>query len=324
MSRKKSFLCLVGLLLVSSACGRAPLPSSPVTTAPAGRDTLAVTQVPVLPSRAVASSTITPSAAPTDTPTPTPDTRLPPERWQEWPVIPTPSDYMRVVYQRGLAAGRDATHFSKVGDCQNVDTYFLSVFDRPGEYSLGAQYAYLQPTIDHFRGSWSRKSQAVRGGMNVASVLSPLWADPQQCEKGETPLACEIRLHNPSIVIVSMETWWGQKPAETYEAYLRQVVEYILAQNIVPILATKADNLEGDHSINAAIARVAYDYDIPLWNFWAAVQPLPNHGLSPDGFHLTFARNFFDDPVRMQNAWPWRNLTALQTLDTVWRTLRQP
>ncbi len=323
MSRKKSFLCFFGLLLVSVACGRASLPSSPMTTMPAGRDTVVVTQ-PVLPSRAVASSTITPSAAPTDPPTPTPDTRLPPERWQEWPVIPTPSDYMRVVYQRGLAAGRDATHFSKIGDCQNVDTYFLSVFDRPGEYSLGAQYAYLQPTIDHFRGSWSRKSQAVRGGMNVASVLSPLWADPQQCEKGETPLACEIRLHNPSIVIISMETWWGQKPAETYEAYLRQVVEYILAQNIVPILATKADNLEGDHSINAAIARVAYDYDLPLWNFWAAVQPLPNHGLSPDGFHLTFARNFFDDPVRMQNAWPWRNLTALQTLDTVWRTLRRP
>ncbi len=62
---------------------------------------------------------------------------------------------------------------------------------------------------------------------------------------------------------------------------------------------------------------MAADYDVPLWNFWLAVQPLPGHGLTEDGFHLTFARNFFDDPVRMQSAWPVRNLTALQALDAV-------
>ena len=85
----------------------------------------------------------------------------------------------------------------------------------------------------------------------------------------------------------------------------------------MPIIATKADNLEGDHSINATIAQIAYDYDILLWNFRAAVQPMLNHGLWSDGFHLTFARNFFDDPDRMESAWPWHNLTALQTLDVV-------
>ena len=79
-------------------------------------------------------------------------------------------------------------------------------------------------------------------------------------------------------------------------------MENVLAKNVVPILATKADNLEKDNSINAAIARVAYDYDIPMWNFWAATQPLPDHGLYNDGFHLTFARNFFDDPTRMTYA----------------------
>jgi hypothetical protein len=58
-----------------------------------------------------------------------------------------------------------------------------------------------------------------------------------------------------------------------------------------------------------------------MWNFWAAVHPLANHGLSPDHFHLTFARNFFDDPERMKSAWPWRNLTALETLDAVHNAL---
>lgn len=251
----------------------------------------------------------------------TPDTRLPPERWQEWPVVPAISPRMIDIYQQGLAQGNTGAHFSKIGDCQNVASFFLSTFDIPGDYSLGEQYAYLQNTVGHFSGSWSRTSLAVRPGMNVASALSPLWSDPAVCQSGETPVTCEFRVHKPTIAIISMETWWGEQPAKIYELYLRQLVENVLAQNVIPILATKADNLEGDNSINAAIARVAYDYDVPMWNFWAAVQPLPNHGVYGDGFHLTFARNFFDDPKRMEMAWPWRNLTALQAIDSVWRGL---
>jgi len=72
----------------------------------------------------------------------------------------------------------------------------------------------------------------------------------------------------------------------------------------------------------AAIVRVAADYDVPLWNFWLAVQPLPGHGLTEDAFHLSYARNFFDDPVRMQSAWPVRNLTALQSLEAVWQAVK--
>jgi hypothetical protein len=92
----------------------------------------------------------------------------------------------------------------------------------------------------------------------------------------------------------------------------------------VPILYTKASNLEGDWSINATTARLAYEYDVPLWNFWRAVQPLPGHGLRPDGMHVTWGYNFFDDPVAMSNGWPWRNLTALQALEAVWGAVAGP
>ena len=86
---------------------------------------------------------------------------------------------------------------------------------------------------------------------------------------------------------------------------------------MLPILATKADNLEGDNSINQTIVRLAGEYEIPLWNFWLAVQPLPNHGLQKDGFHLTLAGPYLDDVTHMKAAWPWRNLTALQALNAV-------
>jgi hypothetical protein len=231
------------------------------------------------------------------------------------------SEAMKAVYQKGLALGNDPKHLSIIGDCQNVSSYFLSVYAKPGEFSLGEEYTYLQPTIDYYQDSFARKSLAVRGGFNVAAILSPLRADPKSCNQGESPLDCELRTWRPSVVFVSMETWWSEKPAQEYDKYMRRVIERILAAGTVPIIATKADNLEGDNAINATIAQIAYDYDLPLWNFWAAVQPLPNHGLSSDHFHLTFARNFFDDPVRMRSAWPWRNLTALQTLDVVHRAL---
>jgi len=247
---------------------------------------------------------------------------LAPDEWKTLPVTPISiSDQMRTVYQLGLELGNDPTHFSIIGDCQNVSTYFLSAFDNPDDFSLGSEYAYLQPTIEYYQGSYSRTSLAVKGGFNAAAVISPLRSDPKSCNPNESPLDCELRVWNPSIVIVSMETWWSEKPAEEYDKYMRRVLDRIIETGAVPIIATKADNLEGDHSINATIAQIAYEYDIPLWNFWLAVQPLADHGLTGDGFHLTFARNFFDDRARMKSAWPWRNLTALQTLDAVRRGL---
>ena len=247
---------------------------------------------------------------------------LPPENWKDWPVIPVVSDHARDIYRTGLAQGHDPSRFSKVGDCQNIRQYFLGMFDDPATFRLGNEATYLQGTIDQFSGSWHRLSEAVRTGFNVASVLTPLYAIPNNCSQSESPLACEIRSWNPSFVIISMETWTSGSPTDTYEGYLRQIVEYALSRNILPIVATKADNLEGDNSINLAVARVAAAYDIPLWNFWRAVQSLPDHGLTADNFHLTNAPNQFDNPDSLQKGWPVRNLTALQTIDAVWKAVK--
>jgi hypothetical protein len=321
---RKTFLLLLTMFVTACSAGQVPGPTNII----AATEALAITPAsldsqPTMDS--VALSTDLPAMA-TSLPTSTPTLRPPlaEDAWMEMPAVPTEiSDAMRAVYQRGLAAGNDPNRFSVIGDCQNVSSYFLAVFDKPGEFSLGEKHTYLQPTIEYYRGSYDRQSLAVKGGFNVAAILSPLRADPEACNVNESPLDCELRTWKPSVVFVSMETWWSEKPAEEYNKYMRRVIERILEVGAVPIIATKADNLEGDHSINATIAQIAYDYNIPLWNFWAAVQPLPNHGLSSDHFHLTFARNFFDDPVRMKSAWPWRNLTALQTLDVVRRGLTE-
>ena len=263
---------------------------------------------------------------PTDMPTYSQNTQastptLPMGDWKSLPIVPNVSADMVAVYQRGLARGRNPSRFSKIGDCQNITIYFLAEFDNPKEYRLGSTYAYLQPAIDHFASSWSRESIAVHGGMNVAAVQSQFWdltPKPSECQSGESPLACEIRVNNPSIAIISMEESWSGDIVK-YDKYMRLIVEYVISQDVVPILATRSEPMNPTTSINATVALIAYDYHLPLWNFWAAVDQLPNHGLIGDNFHLTWAAPFFDDPQRMLNGWPWRNLTAVQVIDAVWR-----
>jgi hypothetical protein len=317
----------VGIIASCSSASTAPDSAAVVVatnTAPAeqpkataSRPESAATMTLFTPT-AVAASSI--SSVPVDSPPIPAHTTV---DWEDLPVIPTVSEHAREIYARGLAAGRDPHAFSKVGDCQNVPSMFLSIFDHDGFFTLGSEFEYLQPTIDWYSSSFSWESEAVRRGFNAASVVSPLWANPESCDPGESPLQCEIRIHNPSIAIVSLETWWAGKP-ENYEKYVRQILEGLIDENVLPILATKADNLEGDHRINQILVQLAEEYDIPLWNFWAAVQPLPDHGLLDDQFHLTFDVNNFDDPEVMKAAWPWRNLTALQALDAVRKAVSRP
>ncbi|HEX7598535.1 MAG TPA: hypothetical protein VF518_10000 [Polyangia bacterium] len=248
-----------------------------------------------------------------ESPTPTPDTRLPPEKWQEWPVVPAATGRSKQIYQQGLALGNDPHAFSKIGDCQSVTAAFFGIYEQPGAYQLPQAYQQLQNTIDWFKGSFGRDSQAVRGGFNVASVLSSLWADPKVCQAGETPLDCEFRLHKPSLVLISMETGFEGRTAAVYEKYMRRIIEYVIAHGASPILATKADNFEGDQSINLTTARLATEYDLPLWNFWRAVQPLADHGMDMqrnDKFHISV------------EAWNVRSFTGLEALDAVWEGVK--
>lgn len=296
--------------------GNTPVPTKP-TPSPAytGDPPMPTPFWPTLRPGTTATSYARPAGAKGET--------LPPERWKEWPILPVVSDRAKQIYRAGIAAGRDPHKFSKVGDCQVIRQYFLGIFDDPAEYSLSEKYKYLEHTITQFQGSYDRVSEAVRTGFNVASVLTPFYANPKNCKSGETPLMCEYRIWNPSIAIISMETWTEGRPTAAYENYLRQIVEYLLSNNILPVVSTKADNLEGDHSINLAVARVAAAYDIPLWNFWRVADPLPSNGLLEDRFHLTNAPNRYDWPSTFEKAWPMRNLTALQVIDKVWLEVRK-
>jgi hypothetical protein len=247
------------------------------------------------------------------TPAVTPTPRKTAKYWAEWPVVPAGlSEQLKDVYRAGIAAGNDPHAFSTVGDCQSVPDTFMGTYDTD-RYRLPEEYASLEETIRQFKGNFKRQSITVKNGQSVASVFSPAWADPKQCKTGETPLDCEFRVHKPSIVFVNLGTNWRGGDDVSHAQYLAKIVDAILAHGAVPILSSKGDNLEGDHRLNRATAQVAYDYNLPFWNFWASIRDLPGKGIddSAPGQYLT------------PDAWARHSFTGLRALDAVWRAVSQ-
>ena len=244
---------------------------------------------------------------------PDPSTRTPtlgPDGWKKLPIIPVVSDRVLEIYRRGQELGNNPRSFSKIGDCGSTPAWFLGDFDRgPSYYGLG-EYQNLAEVIEQFHGSFDRTSLAARAGFNASALFVPIWADRSSCEADEGPLTCEYRVNRPVIAFIMLGTNDVYHPEE-FEPQMRKIIEYSIEQGVIPILTTKADNKEEDGSINATIARLALEYQVPLWNFYAAVDPLSNNGLQEDMAHLTWGRNLFDDPDAMSKAWPHRNLRGL-------------
>ena len=174
----------------------------------------------------------------------------------------------------------------------------------------------MSETVQWFSESMLADNITAVNGYGINTVLDPafgLSAGHNQCLPNETPLDCELRTRRLIIVLVGMGTNWIPHGEVSFEKHLRETVDKILATGALPILATKADNVEGDWKLDLAIAQVAYDYDLPLVNVWRSVQELPNHGLEmpPRQVYLT------------GDGWMKRNQAWLVTLGKVRQILRQ-
>lgn len=276
---------------------------------------------PMLTTEPVLSATPEPAFSPTQV-------SYPEGFWQDLPVIPESlSDAMREVYQKGIAMGNDPHIFTKLGDCNSKSPDFLHGFG--GMYDLG-EFSSLQPAIEYWKDSFRLPNQATNPGTTTSRLLVSLWTN-DQCEADEIMLDCQYRLDNPSVAIIALGTidakYQWQDP-QAFERNLRVIIEKSLERGIVPVVATKADNIEGDNAINTTIARLAMEYELPLWNYWKAVQPCVNHGLLPDMEHLNSwsgaPATDFSLPIALDYGKEVKNITALQMLDFLRQELGEP
>lgn len=225
----------------------------------------------------------------------------------------------RAIYAYGQTLGRNPRAFSKLGDSTIENPHFLARFD--GDfYDLGV-YAGLQPVIDYYRGSFERQGMAVKRGMHAWTMFDPLWASAP-CLPSEAPVECEIRLHNPSLVFIRLGTNDVGVP-ESFERHMRQIVEYCIAQGVIPVIGTKADRRDGPNSPNNVILRrLADEYAVPLWDFDLVAGTLPARGLTNDNAHMTtFYAHDYTQSQAFTRGHAVHNLTALMVLDVVWRVI---
>jgi hypothetical protein len=292
------------------------------TNAQANNETPVNTIAPYFTPTASPHATDTPELQPTSTLppnqiiTPTPslplETGLNPVEWMEWPILPIVTKNVQEIYALGQKLGRDPRAFSIFGDCQGLPEEFL------GQYEISAE-AYnklpenLQETVDYFEGSLNRDSATVKPGTTTGALLWEDWHEGLYgCRLGESPVDCEIRTNNPSFVIIAVGTHYETRN----QYYMELIIENLLENGIVPILSTKADNREGNHSINLQTAQLAIDYNIPMWNFWQATSHLPDNGLVTRKGEESLGQIYYNDEVKEIH-----RISALETLDTVWRAL---
>lgn len=205
------------------------------------------------------------------------------------PVIPTVSDALREVYQRGQRMGERSNIVTKVGDSLVANPMYLLPMNRTDSV-LGA-YDYLADTIDYF-GPQVTDSVAARIGLSTYVLFDPMWSNHDVCQRGEDPLDCEYRLKQPGIALIMFgPNDVKHMDSDEYTVQMREIVGQTLNKGIIPVLFTFSYNPKGDLwwqavNFNLALVDIANEYGIPLVNLWLAARILPDYGLDKDHTHL--------------------------------------
>ena len=240
------------------------------------------------------------------TPTETPISN----EWMSSPILPEPTETVREIYEYGQTLGNNPNSFSIFGDCQARPAEFFGLFET-NEILVASLTPELQETVNHFTGSFNRESPTAQDGTTPGALLWTQWHRGEYgCTFAETPVDCELRIHNPSFVIIQIGSHFESRNTE----YLRRIITQLIDNGVVPILATKADNREYDHRVNRDMALLAAEFDLPLWNFWASLSDLPNRGL-----YTRDDRPLQGDIYLTNEAQEIQRITGLQALNIVWR-----
>lgn len=249
-------------------------------------------------------------------------------------VVPQISQTSRRIFQRGQSLGNSRDVFSKVGDSITASNLFLDPIGN-GAYNL-YDYEYLRPVIsffsrtslrDHF--SFANTSLAARGGWTTFDVLDPRRSVAGLCNTDESPLVCEYRVNRPAVALIMLGTNDAAiVTSAEFRDNMSRIVQTSIDMGVIPVISTIPDQPNTAQAgrvreFNDIIREIARTYDVPLWDYWLALQGLPNLGVSSDNIHpsydfATSATAYFS-PTDLRYGYNVRNLTALMVLHAIWQ-----
>lgn len=247
-------------------------------------------------------------------------------------VVPTITAHAHQIFVFGQSLGNRADVFSKVGDSITSRPQFLTVIGDGGLHL--ENYGYLQPVVDYYfhttartHNSFANISLAAHEGWTSLDLLNPSKADSSVCQPDEAPLVCEYRVVKPAVALIMIGTNDAKfgVTTENYRNNLAVIIQKSLDMGVIPVVSTIPDNLQDEGEVsnfNRIIHEETAQFDVPLWDYWMALQGLPNHGLDPDGTHPSQGSSetaVFTEHDVTSYGYTMRNLTALLVLDAVWK-----
>ncbi len=259
-----------------------------------------------------------------------------------YPVVPAirgaVASRVRTIARVGKKNGNRSTVFSKVGDSITDWGYFLNPIGSGG-LRIGA-YGNLMGVVNWYsqemarnNNSFANLSMAAHGAWTTWSLLTPGGNfDISVCGGGESPLVCELRVSRPAVALIMIGT--NDLPhgdLNAFAANLNQILWTCENSGVVPVLSTIPYRMDNPYlfnrvdAYNDVIVQVAMAHNIPLWNYWLALERLPNHGVSTDNVHPSVpydGNTAIFDADHLQAGFTMRNLTALQVLNSVLPLLR--
>jgi hypothetical protein len=250
-------------------------------------------------------------------------------------VVSNVSGHAHQIFLKGQSLGNHPNVFSRVGDSISASPYFLTPIGM-GQCNLGDYHNQFIDVIGYFlsgiardgNNSFMNWSLAAGNGWGADRIIQPGFANQGICGN-DSPLVCEYKVVKPSVALIMVGTndSGGISP-EAFKANLDQIIQISIDMGVIPIISTippklnDAWNRDRANQWNGIIRATARQWDVPLWDYWAALQAAPNQGISADGIHPSVPPSgktcdFSSDGL--QYGYTIRNLTALQVLDSIWR-----
>jgi hypothetical protein len=262
-------------------------------------------------------------------------------------------DRLRAVYLAGQAAGNHRDVFAKVGDSITAMPDFLVAIGC-GDVEWGRWEAGLSPVVERWsaavpRGwelepcaasnSFTRVGSAAFPGWKVGDLLRPHVPRPADCPPPvDVAVRCELHQLRPSVALLEIGTndmvladgeTLDPGGFERWRGELRQVIQEILDAGVIPVVSTLPPrrNPPATEPLpprwNAEVVRIARELQVPLWDYWLALQSASQTGMSYDWVHPSPAPTGAGDLRDAAMDWGFnvRNLTALQVLEKVGRVV---
>ncbi len=243
--------------------------------------------------------------------------------------------HLQKILERGQDNGMRSDVFAKIGDSITASRNFL-VDIGCGQYDLGS-YGYLKDVIDFYSATMVDTESSPCTESNNSFTRQSLsavsgWTSVDALEGGaNSALYREIRALRPRLAIIMYGTNDLARGADiqTFKGNLEQIISILEQEGIIPILSTIPDMVSlasrGDmvSIFNSTIREIAQERNIPLIDYWLALQPLPNKGLSQDGIHPSVymrdgkAEGGYLTEEALQYGYNMRNLTFLQMLSKI-------